>query len=319
MAPNEARDIGRDTVSPVNFPARGWWQILKRLWFRTFDDHLMVVAAGVAFFALWSLFPGIAFVLAISDYVLDTASVQAQIEEIAAILPPDAADILINRARDLAETDDTEAGLGAILTLGVALFVASAATRTLIEGLNIAYEESERRNFLRFNLEALLITIVLILGLLLTMALVIAAPLAIDRMGLAFNTERLIFLGRWVMLALLMSAGLAVVYRYGPSRAHARWRWITPGAVVATALWMLCTWGFSRYVQVFGRYDELYGALGGVVILMTWLWLSGFVILLGAELDAEMEHQTARDSTVGPERPMGRRGAMKADTLPPDA
>ena len=232
MTHEDPRNIGREAASPGEIPPRGWTQILRRVWTRIWRDHLMVVSAGVAFFALWSLFPGIAFVLAVTDYVLDSAAVQAQLVEIATVLPEDAADILINRAKDVAEADDTEAGIGAILTLGIALFVASAATRTLIEGLNIAYEESERRNLVRFNVEALLITLVLILGLILTEAGLLALGGAL--LGLAAGAGGAALLGRlyprldfsapgWAPpAALLLALGMGLLFGALPARRAAR-------------------------------------------------------------------------------------------------
>ncbi len=231
----------------------------------------------------------------------------------AAVLPESAAQILQDQAQKVAQNSGG-ATLAAIGRSPLALYSASSGMRTLMESMNIAYDEDEERGFLRLYATSLMLTVILIIGAVVALATTMILPAVLDTLGLGRVFNALLTYGRWPVLALLMIAGLAIIYRYGPSREDARWQWITPGAVVATILWVVASILFSIYVRNFGSYNETYGSLGGVIILLMWFWLSAFIVLLGAELNAEMEHQTERDTTTGAHRPMGERGARMADT-----
>lgn len=301
---------------PSEIPAPGWRDIFLRLYRKIVRDHVLVVAAGVAFFALFALFPAIGAVVAIAGYVLNPADVADILSGLADVLPPNAAAIVQNQLVALARTPKDASTLGAIIGILLALYGAMKGVKSLMEGLNIAYEEEEKRGFIHLNLFAFGLTLMLVVGVLLAVGVMIVVPLVAAFLALPPAVARLIGAAQWVLLALLTVWGLALVYRFGPSRAHARWRWISPGSVAATAMWLAGTAAFSVYAQNFANYNETYGAIGGVIALMMWLWLSALAVLLGAELDAEIEHQTVRDSTTGPEKPMGQRGAVKADTVP---
>ena len=305
---------GRDAQRPRDIPRPGWRDIFWRVYQSMTDDHVSIVAAGCAFFGMLAIFPAIASLVSIAGLVLDPAAVESQISAVAAALPQDAASILTDQAKKVAAGG---AGLGfaAILGLVLALYSASAGVKTLMEGLNIVYEETEARSFLKRNVVGLALTLLLIVGVLMAFAVVIVAPAVLANVGLGQTVEAWITYARWPIMAVFVAAGLSVLYRQAPSRARPRWRWVLPGAVLATVIWTLFSILFSIYVRNFGSYNETYGALGGVIILLTWMWLSAFIILMGAELNAEMEHQTARDSTTGREKPMGSRGAVKADTV----
>lgn len=309
-----AKGRGRKAERPSDIPKPGWRDILLRTKDEISNDHVSVVAAGVAFFGLLAVFPTIAAMISIAGLMLDPAAMQEQIATLAGMLPEDAAAILRDQANQVA-ADDTSAGITAVISIALALYGASKGMKTLMEGMNIAYDEEEERGFVRYNLTALALTVILIIGLVMALSALIAAPAAIAALGLPGWIDTLINWARWPLMAVLTVFGLDIIYRYGPSRESPQWRWINWGSVLAMIIWVAGSFAFSVYVSNFGSYSETYGALGGVIILLTWLWLSAFIVLLGAELNSEMEHQTARDTTTGPERPMGERGAAKADTL----
>jgi membrane protein len=305
---------GRQASGPSEIPKSGWRDILLRVKNEISNDHVSISAAGVAFYGLLAIFPALAALIGIAGLLLDPATVESQLAQAAAVLPQEAAQILQDQASKVAQNSGG-ASLAAIGGLLLALYSASSGIRTLMEAMNIAYDEEEKRGFLRLYATALLLTLVMIVGVVVALAAMVVLPVLLGAIGLGAVFEALLTYGRWPVLAVLMVLGLAVMYRYGPSRENAQWRWITPGAVVATVLWLIASILFSIYVRNFGSYTETYGTLGGVIILLMWFWLSAFVVLLGAELNSEIEHQTERDTTTGPDRPMGQRGAQKADTV----
>jgi membrane protein len=185
----------------------------------------------------------------------------------------------------------------------------------LIKAINIAYEEPERRGFFKLNMIALVLTLGLVVGGILAIALVAVLPVAAQLLAVGPATKWLLLIVQWPLLIVLVMLGLAVLYRFGPDRDKPQWRWVSPGAITATLLWIAASIGFTIYVANFNSYDKTYGSLGGVVILLTWLYLSSLMVLLGAVINAQSERQTRRDSTEGSPRPMGRRNAYAADTL----
>jgi membrane protein len=224
-------------------------------------------------------------------------------------------DVIGEQVKRIASKGDTTLGFTFFTGLGIALWSANAGMKAMFDALNVAYGETEKRSFIRLNLMSLGFTLGAIAFLLVLIAAVVVLPIALKFVGLGDATETIISLARWPALFVCVIAGLAVLYRYGPSRADAKWRWVTVGSVLAAVVWMLTSMAFSWYVSNFGNYNETYGSLGAVVGFMTWIWLSTTIVLVGAELNAEMEHQTARDSTTGPEKPLGARGARMADDV----
>jgi membrane protein len=306
---------GRQAEWPSEIPARGWWDIVKRVWTRVGEDNVSMMAAGVAFYALLSLFPGLTALISLYALVADPAQVESFVSSMQGILPDEALKLIATQTDQLLSAGTGKLGLGLAISLIFALWSTNYATAMLITALNGAFEEKEKRSYLKVTATGLAMTSALVLFGITALLLVAILPAIIDVLPLPDEGRRIIGLVRWPILALLVALALAAIYRYGPSRELARWRWVSWGAALATASWIVVASGFSLYVASFSTYDKTYGSLGAVVVLMMWLYLTSFVILIGAELDAEMEHQTGRDSTTGPPRPLGRRGARKADTV----
>lgn len=314
-APVENAARGRLADTPLDIPARGWRDILWRVYERILDDNISLIAAGVAFYGLLGLFPGIAALMAIGGLMLEPSVVAGEIQQLVRILPTDAAQIIIDQAKAVAGSHEAGLGLAVVVGLATALYSSSRGVASLVQGMNVAYEEREKRSFLTVFAMTIVLTVFLILILILTVATIIALPAVIGFLPLGTFAEYVVLVLRWPIVTAVVVFALAVLYRWGPSRNAPKWRWVTPGAAIACLLWIAGTFGFGFYVGNFGSYNETFGTLGGVIVLMLWMWLSAFIVLFGAEFDAEMEAQTRKDSTVGPPRPMGQRGATKADEL----
>ncbi len=299
--------------SPVAIPPRGWWAVLLRVWDQLGKDNMSIVAAGCAFYAMLALFPAITALVSIYGLIADPAEIERQIESMRGVLPQEAIELIANQARQVASGRTGVLGWSAAIAVAIALYSASSGVKTLFTALCIAYEEQENRGLVRFNLTALAFTLAAIVGVIVGLVVIIGVPVVLSFLPLGPLAAWAVQVASWIVLLTLVVGGLAMLYRYGPSRAPARWRWITPGSLVATFLWIAASAAFSWYAANFGSYNQTYGALGGVIILLFWLFISAYAILLGAELNAELELQTERDTTTGPELPMGRRKAYAAD------
>jgi membrane protein len=306
---------GREAESPRRIPSPGWREILWRVKQQLSEDRLSIIAAGVAFYFLLAVFPALTALVALYGLAFDPRQVSEQIAALRGMLPPQAADILLAQLHGLTQTDTAALSAGAIGGLLVAFWSASAGVRALMEALNVAYDEEEKRGFIKLYGTALLLTLAAIVGVMLAIGAVVALPVVIRFLGLTGLLQGVISYARWPILAVMMMLGLAIIYRYGPSRDQAGWSWVSLGAVAATVLWLGGSALFSLYVTSFANYNKTYGSMGAVVILLTWFLLSAYAVLLGAELNAEMERQTRRDSTGGQEQPLGERGAYAADTI----
>jgi membrane protein len=262
-----------------------------------------------------AIFPAIIAVVTVYGMVADPAQVESQVSEFAKSLPAGADQLLTTQLKNVTSAGRQSLSIGLVVSLLAVLWSASSGVQGLVKGLNLVYDERESRGFLKLRGLSLLLTLGAILMAVVAIALVAVFPAVIGDLGLGQAGELAASIARWVVLALLVLLALAVLYRHAPDRANPRWRWVSGGALVALVLWLLGSIGFSWYVDNFGKYNQTYGALAAVIILLLWLFLSAFVVLLGAELDAETERQTARDTTTGPERPMGERDAEVADTL----
>ena len=296
---------GREAETPMEIPAPGWKDILFRVKDEIAADHVSLVAAGVAFYALLAIFPAVTALMALAGLVMEPAQVTAQLEALTNLIPKEAATIILDQA----------VAVTFLIGLGLALYSASKGVGSLMEGLNVAYDENETRGFVTKLIWTLGLTVMLIGVLLLGLAATLAVPAVVAFLALPDWVETLLTYGSWVLLAALTTLALAVLYRYGPARDDAEWKWLTPGSVIACILWIVASVGFSIYVSNFGSYNESFGSMAGAIILLMWLWISAFIVLLGAEFNSEMEAQTRKDSTTGPDEPMGHRDAVKADRL----
>jgi membrane protein len=311
----EPGDRGRAADTPSELTAPGWKDILVRTYQSISSDRVFALSAGVTYYILLSLFPALTALVSIFGLFGDTAAIGSQIDSLAWVIPGGGLDIIHEQLDRLASQKDAALGFAFLLGLGTSLWSANASVKALFDALNVVYGERERRGFFKLNLLSLLFTIGLLIFTVIAIGAIVILPTVLNLVFLGHDTEWLIALLRWPALLVVVVLGLSVIYRFGPSRADPKWRWVTWGSLVATILWLIVSMGFSWYVANFGSYNETYGSLGAVIGFMIWAWLSVSVILLGGELNAEMEHQTARDTTTGAPQPMGLRGAEMADTL----
>ncbi|CTQ32049.1 YihY/virulence factor BrkB family protein [Jannaschia rubra] len=308
---------GRGASGPTKIPAKGWKDIAFRVKDEVIADHVSLVAAGIAFYALLAIFPAITALMSIAGLIYEPSQIVDAFQKVSGIVPSDVSSILLEQAKSVTGSETGGLTLGLILGLVLALWSSSKGMGSLIEGLNLAYDEKETRGFIWLKLMTIGLTLAMIVGVLIAAVLIVVLPVALAFLDIAPGMELAIRLVSYLPLALLFVGGVAVLYRVGPDRASAQWRWLTPGVLTACALWLVASIGFSIYVRNFGSYNETFGSIAGVIVLLMWMWLSAFVILLGAELNSEIEAQTARDTTTGPREPMGFREATKADTLGP--
>lgn len=310
------RPPGADADKPSEIPARGWLQIVKRAWQESKVDNISLLAAGVAFFGFLALFPALVAALTIYGLLVTPEKASAQVDEYASALPTEARQVLADQLRSITENSDRSLGIGLVVAVLLALWSASGGVGNLMKAINVAYDEQDKRGFVKQKALALLLTVGAVLFMLVTLGLVAVVPVVLDQLSLGGVGRVIAQAVRWAALVLAVIIALALLYRVAPDRDAPRFRWVSLGAVVAAALWALGSAGFSFYVSNFGNYNKTYGAVAGVAVLMLWLYLTCYIVLLGAEINAESEQQTARDSTKGPERPLGQRGAVKADSLP---
>jgi membrane protein len=309
------RGRGRQANNPTQIPALGWKDIGWRTYEQMMQDRLLAVAAGVAFFGLLAIFPAITALVSLYGLFAKASTLSDHLSFLAGILPASAYDIIATEIGRIAAKSDGRLSLAFVVALGVALWSANAGMKGLIDALNIIYEEDEKRSFVRLNLLSLALTIGTIVFLLLMVGAVIVFPLMMGWLGIESFAQRAVALLRWPIIFAVVVLGLEVLYRIGPSRREAKWRWLTAGSVFAAFAWLAGSVLFSFYLAHFADYTASYGALGAAIGLMMWLWLTAIAVLLGAELNAEIEHQTACDTTVGAPKPLGARGASMADTV----
>jgi membrane protein len=309
----QERNRGREADAPREIPARGWKDILIRTWKEFLDDQAPLVAAGVTFYTLLALFPGIGAFVALWGLFGDVAEAQRDLQSLAVILPGGAITVIGEHMASVAATNEGGLSLAALAGFALSIWSANGATKAIITGVGLAYDEKEDRGFVRKTLTSLAFTVGA-----LAFAIVVAAVL-VGQTALEAYAGRgaalLLAVVAWPLLFAGLCVALAVLYRYGPSRDRVKWRWLTWGSATAALLWVVASVGFSLYAANFGTYNKTYGALGAVIGFMTWIWISSMVVLLGAELNSEIEHQTARDTTTGAPKPLGARGATMADTV----
>ena len=313
-----AKSLGRHAASPTDIPWAGWKAVLRRTLIEMLTDRVALVAAGCAFYATLALFPAMSMLISIYGMLFDPVTVEPQLEVLRGLVPPSAFTLISERVHMLVSRPSGSLGWSLLLSTGITLWSSATGTKSIITALNIAYEEKERRSVLRFQITAFTITLLGILGAVIGLALLVGLPAVLTNLGFASHQKVLIRLASLALLVLAVLTGLSLLYRYGPCRERPRWQWVTPGSVAATLLWVAVSALFSLYVGQFASYDATYGSLGTVAGVMMWFYVSAYAVLLGAELNAELELQTVVDSTEGPPLPLGRRGAYVADHVAED-
>jgi membrane protein len=306
---------GREATSPWQIPWRGWKDVFWRVYAQMNEDRLLAVAGGVVFYALLALFPALTAFVSLYGLLADVSTIDQHLSLATGILPGGAVTILHEQLTRLTASRTSALSFGFVFGLLLALWSANSGAKAVIDGLNVAYGEREKRSFIRLTLASLVFTLGAFMALILALGAVVVTPIVLGFMGLGALADALVRILRWPALLAFVVLGLAVLYRYGPSRREARWAWLSVGSLAAAVAWLIASVLFSWYITNFGNYNATYGSLGAAVGMMMWMWISMIVILLGAELNAEIEHQTAKDSTVGPDKPLGRRGAVRADTV----
>lgn len=314
-ATQENDDRGRQADRPREIPAKGLKDVFWRVFAAVQEDRVMLVAAGVTFYLLLSIFPAMTALVSLYGFFADPASITDRLSFLNEIMPPEGLSIFFDQLRSLAGEKRSALSFGLIFGLAIALWSANNGVKALFEAMNIAYAEDEKRSFLRLNLVSFAFTLGGLIGLIILVVGLGIIPAIIAVVNLGGVTEMVLRVLRWPVLLVVIAFGITLLYRFGPSRERARLRWVTWGAVMAALLWVIGSLGVSYYLSHIADYNATYGTLGALIGFLFWTWISAIIVILGAEVNAELEHQTARDSTTGPERPMGERGAYMADTL----
>ena len=306
---------GRRSRSPFAIPWAGWKDIFWRTYQRIDDDRLLATAGGVVFFGLLSIFPAVTALVSSYGLFADPATISANLQTLATMLPEGSFQIVEDQVGRVVSKGNTTLGATFLLGLLLAIWSANAGVKSIFDALNVAYEEREKRSFIRLNSVSLAFTVGGIAALLLMVGAVVAFPLALNHLGMAPESKLIVALARWPLLFLILLVALAILYRFAPSRDAPRWQWLSLGAVTAALLWIAGSALLSWYLSEFANYNATYGSLGAAIGLMMWMWMSAIVIMFGAELNSEIERQTLRDTTTGEPKPLGSREAVSADTV----
>ncbi|GLR86983.1 hypothetical protein GCM10007857_36940 [Bradyrhizobium iriomotense] len=306
---------GRRSKSPFKIPFAGWKDILWRTYQRIDEDRLLATAGGVVFFGLLAIFPAVTALVSFYGLFANPSTISANVQTLAMMLPEGTFQIIEDQIGRVVSKGNTALGATFLFGLALAIWSANAGVKSIIDALNVAYEEREKRSFIRLNLVSLAFTVGGIAALLLMVGTVVAFPLALNHLGLAPESKLIVALARWPLLFVILLGALAILYRFAPSRDAARWEWLSIGAVTASVLWIAGSALLSWYLSEFANYNATYGSLGAAIGLMMWMWMSAIVIMFGAELNSEIERQTLRDTTTGKPRPLGSRDAVSADTV----
>ncbi|PZS38279.1 MAG: YihY/virulence factor BrkB family protein [Pseudonocardiales bacterium] len=309
-------ELGSQADSPTEIPVRGWRQVLSRAMHSSQEDNIPLLAAGVAFFGFLALFPALIALVTLVGLIADPGQITQQVQSFTAGLPPASRQLVSDQLQAITQSSGGALTIGLVVSLLTALWSASSGTSNLMTAVNIAYEEKETRGFLKLRGIALLLTLGTVVFLVLTLALIAVVPVVLQAVPLGPVGNVLAQVVRWALLVALIIVGLAVLYRVAADRNPPKFRWVSVGSVVAALLWLLGSVGFSLYVDYFGNYNKTYGALAGVIVLLLWFFLTCYIVLLGAEINAQAEYQTERDTTIGEPRPMGQRDAVVADGMP---
>jgi membrane protein len=309
------RARGRDAVKPLQIPWLGWKDILYRLWNEVADDRVGTVAAGTTFFLLLAIFPALAAMVSLYGLAADPITISEHVADVKGYVPSAVIDMLGNELKRLTENRGTALGFGFVSGLAVALWSANNGIRALFDALNVAYDEKEKRGFFKLLFVSLSFTLGAIVFAAVLLNVVVGVPIVIKFLNLGPVGDLLVTVLPAIVLFTMAIFGLATLYRFGPSRTRPKWRWITPGSIFAAVVWLIFSTLFSWYLSHWTDYSATYGSLGAIIGVMMWMYLSLWVVLVGAELNAEIEHQTAADTTIGPDKPLGSRGAFMADDV----
>ncbi|MGP3696315.1 YihY/virulence factor BrkB family protein [Rhodobacter sp. NSM] len=312
--PSEA-GRGREARRPRDIPVKGWKDIALRVWQSIDQDRVMLVAAGVTFYLVLALFPALAAFVSLYGLFADPAIIADQMDSLRGVLPAEGLDLLTEQLRTLASGQSSSLTFGFAISFLIAFWSANSGMKALIEAMNIAHDEREKRSFLMLNLLSFALTLGAMALSVTMIAAVAIVPAVLAIIDLGSVTTAVVWLTRWPLLLLVVAVAMAALYRWAPSRKSPDWRWVTWGSGIATVIWLLASVAFTVYLENFANYSATYGSLGAVVGLLLWVWIAVMILIVGAEINSEMEHQTAQDTTIGPDRPMGRRGAVMADTL----
>jgi membrane protein len=310
---------GRRARSPFAVPPNGWKDVLLRVRKEAKADRVGLLSAGVAFSALLAIVPALAALLSIYGLVADPADVDRQVQDVLGAAPQEVRDLVGSQLSSITTSSSAGLGVGVVVGLALALWAASSGVKNLVSAINTVYDEGEDRGFIASRGLALGLTLAAVVFVAAAFCAFAVVPALLDGSALGSAAQWAVSIGRWPVLGLALLGGLGVLYRLAPDRDDAGWRWVSPGALLAALIWLVASLGFSLYSSAFGSYNETYGTLAGVVVTMIWLQLSAAAVLLGAELNAELERQTGEDTTRGPEEPLGERGAAAADTVGPSA
>lgn len=311
----EIDDHGRDADVPEELPMNGLRDVFWRVVHGISNDRVTLIAAGVTFYLLLAIFPALAALVSLYGLVADPVTLSQHLRELAAVLPPGAFDLFSDQLAVLTSKPHAELGTTFFISLAIALWSTHSGTLALFDAMNVAYEEREKRSYIRLNLIALCFTLCAMIAAAAVIGLVAVLPVLLAYVWLDHYQEELALIARWPALILLVVVAILAIYRFGPSREPARLRWMTWGAALTVVAWLAMSFAFSFYLGHFANYNATYGTLGALIGFLIWTWLSVTILIIGAELNAELEHQTERDSTTGTPRPIGTRGAYVADTL----
>lgn len=308
---------GHQARKPSEIPPKGWLDIGKRVLQQSKVDHISLISAGIAFYAFLAVFPALIAAVSVYGLFTDPSELEGQLAAVSGVMPQQVYDLLGEQLRSLTQRPKEALGWSLLIGILLSLWSANRGTRAMFKGLNIAYDEKNSRGFLRENAMTLLFTVGIVFGAIVALSGIVGISVLVEHLAIPSTMATLLSLARWPVLCGGLLIALASLYKAAPVRTNPTVRWVSVGSAIAIALWIAGSLGFSLYVENFGSYGDTYGSLAGIAIFLLWLYLSAYIVLLGAEINAEMEHQTARDTTIGPDKPMGERGAYHADHVAP--
>ncbi|WP_442754308.1 YihY/virulence factor BrkB family protein [Methylocystis sp. JAN1] len=318
MAMDQASNArGRAAQAPSDIPAPGWKDVFARVYENMSEHRILAIAAGVTFYALLAIFPAIAAFVALYGLVADPATIGAHLNALSGFLPTEGLSVIGDQIHRVAAQGGAKLGAASIVGLLVSLWSANAGMKAIFDALNVVYQEKEKRGFIKLNAVSLAFTVAGMAVIAISLGAMVVLPRALEALHLPAGVETWASWLRWPILLIVVALAVSAVYRYGPSRDEPQWKWVSWGGAFAAVSWLIASLLFSWYAANLGRFNETYGSLGAAIGFMLWMWVSSIVLLTGAELNAEMEHQTVKDTTSGQPRPMGGRGATMADTIGP--